>query len=149
MLETGVVSEARNGDDKSVFTVEIQGMEQCQMGRGDRPDIGSSIAYPAVLIGSREEAAGCREIVAGRAGHAFNLAGKTTLGELAAVISMSTLHLGSRQRSTSYRRRYWGLRQSRYTARLIGVHGVSSTSDTRSLAHAMDCAAVQQDGMRW
>lgn len=49
---------------------------------------------PAVLIGSSEEAAGCQEIVAGREGRAFNLAGKTTLGELAAVISMSSLHLG-------------------------------------------------------
>lgn len=49
---------------------------------------------PAVLIGSSEEAAGCEEIVSGREGRAFNLAGKTTLGELAAVISMSSLHLG-------------------------------------------------------
>lgn len=49
---------------------------------------------PAVLIGSPEEAAGCQKIVAGRKGRAFNLAGETTLGELAAVISMSSLHLG-------------------------------------------------------
>ncbi len=49
---------------------------------------------PAVLIGSAEEAAGCQEIVAGHKGRAINLAGKTTLGELAAVISMSSLHLG-------------------------------------------------------
>ena len=49
---------------------------------------------PAVLIGSSEEAAGCQEIVVGREGRAFNLAGKTTLGELAAIISMSSLHLG-------------------------------------------------------
>lgn len=49
---------------------------------------------PAVLIGSPEESAGCQEIVAGREGRALNLAGKTTLGELAAVISMSSLHLG-------------------------------------------------------
>jgi lipopolysaccharide heptosyltransferase III len=49
---------------------------------------------PAVLIGSPEEAASCQEIVAGREGHTINLAGKTTLGELAAVISMSSLHLG-------------------------------------------------------
>lgn len=49
---------------------------------------------PAVLIGSPEEAAGCREIIAGRTERTFNLAGKTTLGELAAVISMSSLHLG-------------------------------------------------------
>ena len=49
---------------------------------------------PAVLIGSPEEATACQEIVAGREGRAINLAGKTTLGELAAVISMSSLHLG-------------------------------------------------------
>lgn len=50
--------------------------------------------FPAVLIGSPEEAAGCEEIVAGREGRAINLAGKTTLGELAAILSMSSLHLG-------------------------------------------------------
>ena len=33
-------------------------------------------------------------ITDGREGHAINLAGKTTLGELAAVISASSLHLG-------------------------------------------------------
>jgi heptosyltransferase-3 len=49
---------------------------------------------PAVLIGSREEAAACRSIVAGREGRTFSLAGETTLGEMAAVISMSRLHLG-------------------------------------------------------
>ena len=49
---------------------------------------------PTVLIGSPEEVTGCQEIVAGREGHAISLAGKTTLGELAAVISMSSLHLG-------------------------------------------------------
>lgn len=49
---------------------------------------------PAVLIGSSEEAAGCGEIVAGREGRAVTLAGKTTLGELAAILSMSSLHLG-------------------------------------------------------
>jgi len=49
---------------------------------------------PAVFIGAPEESAGCQEIIAGREGRAINLAGKTTLGELAAVISMSSLHLG-------------------------------------------------------
>lgn len=49
---------------------------------------------PAVLIGSPEEAGACLEIVAERKGRAFSLAGKTTLGEMAAVISMSRLHLG-------------------------------------------------------
>ncbi len=49
---------------------------------------------PAVLIGSAEEAAGCQSIAAGREERTFNLAGKTTLAELAAVISMSSMHLG-------------------------------------------------------
>ncbi|MGA7594558.1 MAG: glycosyltransferase family 9 protein [Gallionella sp.] len=49
---------------------------------------------PSVLIGSAEEVSGCQDIVAGRESHAINLAGKTTLGELAAVISLSSLHLG-------------------------------------------------------
>lgn len=49
---------------------------------------------PSVLIGAQDEAAACQQIVAGREGHAINLAGKTTLGELAAVISLSSLHLG-------------------------------------------------------
>lgn len=48
----------------------------------------------AVLIGSPEESVRCHEIVVGREFHAINLAGKTTLGELAAVISTSSLHLG-------------------------------------------------------
>lgn len=49
---------------------------------------------PAVLIGSPEEVGAAGEIVAGRSGRAFNLAGKTTLGELAALLQMSCLHLG-------------------------------------------------------
>jgi heptosyltransferase-3 len=49
---------------------------------------------PSVLIGSAEEACAAGEIVAARNDHAFNLAGKTTLGELSALIAMSTLHLG-------------------------------------------------------
>lgn len=49
---------------------------------------------PSVLIGSQPEASGCQEIIAGRKGRAFSLAGKTTLGELAAVLSLSRLHLG-------------------------------------------------------
>lgn len=51
-------------------------------------------SIPSVLVGAPEEAAGCQEIVAGREGRTFNLAGRTTLGELAAVISLSSLHLG-------------------------------------------------------
>lgn len=48
----------------------------------------------AVLIGSSEEADAAKAIISGRSDHAFALTGKTTLGELAALISMSTLHLG-------------------------------------------------------
>jgi heptosyltransferase-3 len=49
---------------------------------------------PTVLIGSPEEAAQAAEIVEGREDRTFNLAGKTTLGELAAIISRSALHMG-------------------------------------------------------
>jgi predicted lipopolysaccharide heptosyltransferase III len=49
---------------------------------------------PSVLIGSQEEAVAGQEIIKEREGHTFNLAGKTTLGELAALISMSSLHMG-------------------------------------------------------
>jgi lipopolysaccharide heptosyltransferase III len=49
---------------------------------------------PSVLVGSREEAPRAIKIIDGRKGHAFNMAGETTLGELAAVIAMSTLHIG-------------------------------------------------------
>jgi heptosyltransferase-3 len=48
----------------------------------------------AVLIGSQDERAGCDEIVARCDGRAVNLAGTTSLSELAAVISMSSLHVG-------------------------------------------------------
>lgn len=48
----------------------------------------------SILTGSPEEAAACEEIIKGREGHAFSLAGKTTLGELAALLSMTSLHLG-------------------------------------------------------
>lgn len=47
-----------------------------------------------VLVGSPEESAVCQGIVAGREAYAFNLAGETTLGELAAVMQLSTLHIG-------------------------------------------------------
>lgn len=49
---------------------------------------------PVLLIGSPEEAGTAGKIVADRSDHAFNLAGKTTLGELSALLAMSTLHLG-------------------------------------------------------
>ena len=49
---------------------------------------------PSVLIGSPEELSACQEIVAGREGSTINLAGKTSLGQLAAIISMSSLHVG-------------------------------------------------------
>lgn len=49
---------------------------------------------PSAVVGSREEAGAAAGIVGKGAGPAFNLAGKTTLGELAALISFSRLHLG-------------------------------------------------------
>jgi heptosyltransferase-3 len=48
----------------------------------------------AVLIGSSEEADACAKIIASHEGRAFSFAGKTSLGELAAVIALSKLHLG-------------------------------------------------------
>ncbi|MFQ5736971.1 MAG: glycosyltransferase family 9 protein, partial [Thermodesulfobacteriota bacterium] len=48
----------------------------------------------SLLVGSQEEAAAAAEIARGREGRTCNLAGTTTLGELAAVIAKSTLHLG-------------------------------------------------------
>ncbi len=51
-------------------------------------------ALPAVIIGSQDEAAAADGIAWKCAGPVFNLAGKTTLGELAALISLSRLHLG-------------------------------------------------------
>ncbi len=49
---------------------------------------------PAAVIGSREEAAAGGDIARRCAGPAFNLAGKTSLGELAALLSLSRLHAG-------------------------------------------------------
>ncbi len=49
---------------------------------------------PAAVIGAREEAAAAGAIVSKCAGPAFNLAGKTSLGELAALLSLSRLHAG-------------------------------------------------------
>lgn len=48
----------------------------------------------SVLVGSREEAEAAAGIVRKCDGWALNLAGKTTLGELAALLSLSSLHLG-------------------------------------------------------
>jgi len=48
----------------------------------------------SLLIGSADEAAAAERIIGARRRYAFNAAGKTTLGELAALLSMSTLHVG-------------------------------------------------------
>jgi len=48
----------------------------------------------SLLIGSQEEYSAAAAISEGRKGCTFNFAGKTSLGELAAILSMSTLHLG-------------------------------------------------------
>lgn len=48
----------------------------------------------AVLVGSPEDVSAAGKIIAGRDDHAVNLAGKTSLGELSALLSMSMLHLG-------------------------------------------------------
>lgn len=49
---------------------------------------------PSLVVGSPGEAGAAEGIAGPRRGHTFNLAGKTSLGELAALIRMSTLHLG-------------------------------------------------------
>jgi lipopolysaccharide heptosyltransferase III len=49
---------------------------------------------PALLVGAPEDKTATDIVEAGRNGYVFNLAGKTTLGELAAIISESTFHLG-------------------------------------------------------
>lgn len=49
---------------------------------------------PSILIGSPEEAAACEGIAHGRESYTSSLAGKTTLSELAALLSMTSLHLG-------------------------------------------------------
>lgn len=49
---------------------------------------------PTVLVGSPEEILATEKIAATRGDYVFNLAGKTSLSELSAVIALSTLHLG-------------------------------------------------------
>jgi len=49
---------------------------------------------PSIFVGAPEEADTAEEIVRRCPGRAYNLAGKTTLGELAALLARSTVHLG-------------------------------------------------------
>jgi len=49
---------------------------------------------PAIFVGAPEESGAAEGIVRRCAGRAFNLAGRTTLGELAALLARSTVHLG-------------------------------------------------------
>lgn len=48
----------------------------------------------SVIVGSREEAAAAADIADRCGPHAHNFAGKTSLGELAALISLAILHVG-------------------------------------------------------
>jgi predicted lipopolysaccharide heptosyltransferase III len=48
----------------------------------------------AAIVGSKDEAAGAGELANKCSGVVYNLAGKTTLAELAGVLSLSRLHLG-------------------------------------------------------
>jgi ADP-heptose:LPS heptosyltransferase len=48
----------------------------------------------AAIVGSKEEAARAGELADKCTGNVYNLAGKTTLAELAGVLSMSSFHLG-------------------------------------------------------
>ena len=49
---------------------------------------------PTIFVGAPEESGIAEGIVRRCAGRAFNLAGRTTLGELAALLARSTVHLG-------------------------------------------------------
>jgi heptosyltransferase-3 len=49
---------------------------------------------PSVIIGAKDEESAAEKIAGKCAGPVFNLAGKTTLGDLAALISLSRLHVG-------------------------------------------------------
>jgi len=49
---------------------------------------------PAIFVGAPEESGAAEGIVRRCPGRAFNLAGRTTLGELAALLARSTVHLG-------------------------------------------------------
>lgn len=49
---------------------------------------------PSVLVGSKDESPEAEKIRTGREGHTFNLAGKTNLPELSALIALSALQLG-------------------------------------------------------
>lgn len=51
-------------------------------------------SLPAVIVGAGEEAETANRIVGRRGGGVRNMAGKTTLGELAALLAGSSLHLG-------------------------------------------------------
>lgn len=54
----------------------------------------SERGLPSVIVGAQEEASAAEGIARKGSGPVFNLAGKTTLGELAGLISMSRLHVG-------------------------------------------------------
>jgi predicted lipopolysaccharide heptosyltransferase III len=56
--------------------------------------IWSKFGLPIILTGTMEEKADCQKILTGRESYTLNFAGKTSLSELAALISKSTLHLG-------------------------------------------------------
>jgi heptosyltransferase-3 len=47
-----------------------------------------------LIVGGVEDVAIGAQIIAGRSSHVFNIAGRTTLGQLAALLQMSSMHLG-------------------------------------------------------
>ena len=100
---------------------------------------------PAVLIGAPEEAAACAAIALGRENHTYNLAGQTTLGELAAVISMSALHLGVDSAAPHI--------AAALDTPCIAVHGPTewrswrvATSRQRIVSAQMDCLPCSNTG---
>lgn len=100
---------------------------------------------PTVLVGAKEEAPACQEIVAGREGRVINLAGRTTLGELAAVISLGALHMGVDSAAPH-------IAAATDTA-TVTIHGPSDwrawriVSDTQKVVcAAMDCLPCNKTG---
>jgi heptosyltransferase-3 len=105
-LETGTVSRVRgllveNGIDPKGRFVTINPFSRWkykEWGYGKWVEVLDAIreryALPAVIVGDGKEAETADRIADQCGGSVRNMAGKTTLGELAALLSGSSLHLG-------------------------------------------------------
>lgn len=56
--------------------------------------LSSAFGYRVVVIGSASERGRAEALIRNCSGRVFNAAGETTLGELAALLSLSQLHIG-------------------------------------------------------